>query len=115
MTGSACSHGMGRISLSPDNTKVKEEILKQVPLGSSMEHAQKIMLEDGFQCTMMLNERFIEQENHFTKATHEGIDYLYCDKEKGKSFFCSQRWQIAIVRRNNVVADILVSYGTICV
>ncbi len=87
----------GKIHLYEDGQRTEQEILKRIPIGSSIIEAKEIMERNGFQCTM-------EQE---------GKTFLYCDKEKFALPLMRKRWQVSIVHRNNKVSKVHVSYGTI--
>jgi hypothetical protein len=103
-----------RIYLSSDTRKVKSAVLKEIPIGSSFAYARKIMEEDGFKCSVKLDDSFQEMEEITVIANHHNIDYLYCYKEKFVLPACEQVWQIAVVKRNDVTGDILVSQGSSC-
>ncbi len=102
-----------KISLSSDTQEVKAEIAKIIPAGTSIGSAQTVMQRNGFECQMMTNSAFSEQERSKVIATHQRIDYLLCDKQRA-GIVCRQKWQIAIVHHNAIVKNALVSYGTIC-
>ena len=92
---------------------MKQELKKFIATGGAIEDAKRIMEANGFTCVMNERSDFAEMEEDEFLATHHDLDYLYCDKERG-GFFCDRRWQVAIVHKNGVVSDILVSIGLTC-
>jgi len=93
---------------------MKEEIEKQIWVGSSIQSAKKTMERNGFKCIFIERGSFAEMadEERFVRR-HDNADFLYCDKEKG-GFICSRRWQVAIVHHDGIVSDIFVSISQTC-
>lgn len=93
---------------------MKQELKKFIATGGAIEDAKRIMEANGFTCVLNQRSDFVEmEESGDFLATHHDLDYLYCDKERG-GLFCARRWQVAIVHKNGVVSDILVSIGLTC-
>jgi hypothetical protein len=109
----SCMKQVERINLSSDIRRTKEEIIKLIPVGSSIKSAQEVMQKNGFNCQMMLNRPFAEMDESGTNNIYRKIDFLYCDRQ-GFGIVCRPRWQVAIVQNNAVVKDVFVSYGRVC-
>lgn len=92
---------------------MKQELKKFISTGGTIEDAKRIMEANGFTCVLKERSDFAEMEEDDFLATHHDLDYLYCDKERG-GLFCNRRWQVAIVHKDGVVSDTLVSIGRIC-
>src|SRR6266404_5423637 len=88
---------------------MKEEVLKRIPIGSSIEYAKAVMKKNGFKCEMMWNDSFAGEDDKGNRVTREGMDFLYCDKEKMAFPLILRRWQIAIIHKNGVVSEVSVS------
>lgn len=102
-----------KMKLHKKNAAMKQEIQKHIAIGSGIEDAKRIMERNGFECSFVEEGGFEEVEDGRHSRSHDNVDYLYCNKEKG-GFICSRRWQIAIVHKNRIVSDILVSIGETC-
>jgi hypothetical protein len=102
-----------RIHLNSNTREMKTEILRKIPIGSSISNAQAIFLKDGFECRMFFNDSFSENEGMENISDSRDIDFLYCAKSRS-AFICNETWQIAIVQRENSVDDVLVSRGSAC-
>ncbi len=112
LLGSAAE--LKKVTLHNNVKRMKAEVLKRIPVGSSIEHAKAVMEKSGFICEMRWNEFFAEYDEQGIQTTRKG-DFLYCDKEKATfPWICTTRWQIAIVHKNRVVTEALVSIGEIC-
>ncbi|MFY9571093.1 MAG: hypothetical protein WAV20_06840 [Blastocatellia bacterium] len=97
------------------NVKVmKQEIENQIPIGSSIKDAKRIMEANAFKCKLEERGSFAEMgdDERFVRR-HDNADFLYCDKEK-RGFICSRRWQVAIVHKDTVVSGIFVSISQNC-
>jgi hypothetical protein len=94
------------LALSSDNNRARQTILQEVPIGSSIDYASKVMHMYGIECSRTESDSFREYRN---------IDFLYCSKQAIQfPLVCDSVWQIAIVHTNGIVSDVLVSYGTAC-
>jgi hypothetical protein len=80
-----------------------EAVLVRVPIGTSVEEAQRFMELEGFACSRNTNESFLDRT---------GLDYIYCDRSEGRGWV-SRRWQVAIVHRDRKVVEVLASTGLI--
>jgi hypothetical protein len=78
--------------------------LGQVPVGTSVDDAQRFMEAEGFKCSRTQNGAF---------GDRHGIDYLYCDRMDGGNSLVSRRWQVAIVHRDGMVIEVLASTGLV--
>jgi hypothetical protein len=92
-----------------DTRSMKELLSTHIPRGTAVVEAKRFMEGEGFECQVERNSSFIEEG-----VSHRGIDYLYCDRsDSTKSRWVSRRWQIALVIKDEVISDILVSVGLI--
>lgn len=100
-----------KVRLHNNVKRMKAEVLKRIPVGSSVEHAKAVMGKSGFVCEMMCKESFADYDEWGNRTTRKG-DFLHCDKEKRAFpyiFFISRRWQIVMIYENRVVTRVLVS------
>lgn len=101
-----------------DNPDVMEqEILKVIPLGTSITEAKKIMEKNGFICELVENGAFSDIRHdsntpgRIRQKIYKNIDFLYCDISKG--FVVARRWQASLVYEDNQVKQIGVSTGLV--
>ncbi|HCL57843.1 MAG TPA: hypothetical protein DHW82_12670 [Spirochaetia bacterium] len=97
-----------------DTIQMKKDLEIYFPVGTSVVKMEEMMKKNGFSCRMEMNSSFVE-ESKIIKMNRliEKIDYLYCDLEKAKTLFISERWQIAFVLdEEKKLKEIYVSYGT---
>ncbi len=99
-----CKNANVKIKLTENSNENRKELLTIIPLNSDVDKVKQIMEEASFICEKKVKDAFLQYKN---------IDYLYCDLEKSKSFLIGERWQIAIVHKNNKVTEIYCSYGLI--
>ena len=109
-----CQAGEKKMTMHKNAKAMKQEIAKQIPIGSNIKDAKRIMEANGFKCKLEEQGSFAEmgKDERFVRR-HDNVDFLYCDKEKG-GFICSRRWQIAIVHKDDIVSDIFVSISQTC-
>jgi hypothetical protein len=107
------SHTSNAIPLYITQLEMKAEIVKRVPVNSSIESARSIMIESNFICQTSDDRSFIEVDDNNSKTLHENIDYLYCAKQV-PGFPCAIKWQIALVNNERSIQSILVSKNSIC-
>lgn len=93
-----------KIELGGNPEKVKNSILKIIPVGSNINNARILMEKNGFKCIFMKDSSFSE-----SGKVYDNIDFLYCDLEKG--FIIGRRWQVAIIIKDLSVSEVLVSTG----
>jgi len=100
--------------LSEDTIQMKKDFLAFFPLGTPVVKIEKEMKKNGFSCFLQINSSFVEESKILKKSfLIEDIDFLYCDLEKAKTLFISERWQIAFVLdKEKKLKEIYVSYGT---
>jgi hypothetical protein len=103
-----------KIKMRKKQQAMKQEVAKYIPIGSSIEDAQRILEANGFKCMLREQRSFAEMNYGELVERQENMDFLWCDKEKGSWLFCDRRWQVAIVHKNGIVSDIFVSIGLIC-
>src|SRR5262245_45467332 len=104
---SACRSDENKIKMYKNPEDMKQEILKHIPIGSSIKDAQRVMEANGFKCEMSYGS-FVEmyEGERFPRAKHDNTPHLYCDKEVNSEIFSLRRWQIAIVHKDGVVSDV---------
>jgi hypothetical protein len=103
----------GNIRMHDDAKSMKEEVLKKVPIGSSIPDAKRIIEENGFSCEMYKNGSFTEMQENDPEGKrniyHDNADFLFCGKE-GKPFqYVFREWRVIMVHKNEVVSDIFVN------
>ena len=84
------------LTLAEDEAVVRQEILKLIPVGSSVAVAENVMAQNGFECSMQR-----DKDGH----------YLYCDRKKSKDAFVGTRWQVLLHYADDSVTDVSVSVG----
>lgn len=84
------------INLTEDQDDTVQEILRHIPIGSSIEDAERLMVREGFECSL-------ERDSDGT--------FLYCDIHKKNDALVSRRWQIIIRYQDKTVASVSVSTG----
>jgi hypothetical protein len=92
--------------------EMEQEILRYIPIGSSITNAKMVMERNRFNCTYSENETFIRErrnQGNFSQTLHKG-DHLYCFRERG-FLIAYQKWQASIVYTNKRVTAIYVSAG----
>jgi hypothetical protein len=102
-----------KIQMHDDAKSMKEEVMKKVPIGSSIPDAKRIMEENGFSCEMYKNGSFTERQENDPEGKrniyHENADFLLFAKE-GKPFqYVFREWRVIIVHKDDVVSDIFVN------
>lgn len=86
------------IALIPNESEMREEVLRHVPVGSALESAQQLMEANGFKCS---------------ESSDNVGPYLYCDQQRSVDAFVSRRWQIKIREVDGRVSDVVVHTGAI--
>jgi hypothetical protein len=106
-----------KIKLHTKAEATKQEIAKQIPTGSSIIEAKRILETNGFYCH--LSERrgpLSEFRSVIRKNNIEG-EFLYCRKEKflwtlrrpWEALIYKRLWEVAVVHKKGVVSDVFVS------
>ena len=80
-----------------------EAVLSQIPVGTSVDDAQRFMEREGFTCSRSNNEAFLDRK---------GLDYVHCDRSDG-SGFVQRRWQVAVVHKDGKVVEVLATTGLV--
>ena len=83
--------------------RMVDAVLGQAPVGSPIDNAQRFMEREGFKCSRITNEAFLDRE---------GIDYIYCDRSDGAGFV-HRKWKVAVVHRDGKVVEVLASTGLV--
>ena len=96
-----------------DIKSMKAEVLKHVPIGTSIHDAKQVMEENGFRCTMYNNAIFTEKGDEPKNdpegkkdILHYNADFLSCRKEGTPFQYVYREWAVTIVHKNDVVSDI---------
>ena len=87
---------------------LRQELDKQIPIGSSLTDAREVLEANEFTCTMRRQESFLEMTDDQSVVDHNAIDFLFCEK-RAHSLFSTRSWQVAAVHHNGVVSDLLTS------
>jgi len=97
----------------PDATATKQEVLKHVPLGTTIDQAKAFMEEDGFKCVETRNQRFAEDGPvPDQQVIHGPADTLWCDSgERSFRIGLSRRWQVTFINENGKVSYIATAVG----
>ncbi|WP_428391084.1 hypothetical protein [Lichenicoccus sp.] len=97
----------------PDAAATKREVLKHVPLGTTIDQAKAFMEDNGFKCVETQNQRFAEDRTvPGQQVIHGPADTLWCDS--GKQSFrvaLSRRWQVTFVNVGGKVSYIATAVG----
>ncbi|NES73130.1 MAG: hypothetical protein F6K24_52030, partial [Okeania sp. SIO2D1] len=101
----------GKFQFDDDPDVMEQEILRLIPLGSSIEKAKEIMENNGFQCEYFENDSFVRVRDdpngrpRVRQTLYENVCHLYCDISKG--LIVQRRWQASIVHERGVVSRTL--------
>jgi len=90
-------HNLKPIELYQNNDEMNDEILKYIPINSSVFTAKKIMELNGFECKKYVNGSFKEREN---------LDFLFCYRKITHWSLYDQIHQIAIIHNNDFVTEV---------
>lgn len=88
---------------------MKQEIAKQIPIGSTIEDARRIMEANGFKCEMRERESLADKDQDGRIVTHRYLDFLSCGKEKPTWWLTERRWQVLLVHEGGIVSEIVVA------
>lgn len=98
-------HSQNKMTFHEDTTKMKQEVLSYIPIGTDTASAKKIMLKSKFNFVgNYINEPFLYGGN---------IDFLFFMHDEGV-IFCMNRWKVALVYKDGKVADVQVQFVIIC-
>jgi hypothetical protein len=86
------------IAFRADNDSMREEVLRSVPIGTQRATAEEIMTENGFECSVLLDEK--------TQRTK-----LFCDASEPVGFWVGRRWLVNFYIDSNTVSDVKVTSG----
>ena len=105
-----------KIKFYDDSDLMEQEILRFIPIGSSIEQAKKIMEQNRFKCEYMENSTFSRvryDENapgRIRQTVYPNVDFLYCDISKG-FLIVERRWQSCIAYEDKKVTMVSVFTG----
>jgi hypothetical protein len=93
--------GGGRSSIMlGDAATTRAEVLKHIPLGTSIERAKSYMEGEGFHCLPVQNQRYSDDATSQRQSITRGpADFLWCDSGEVMT------WQIVISKRWQVVFE----------
>lgn len=109
-----CHAAQKRMKMHNNEKAMKQEIAKQISIGSTIEDARRIMEANGFKCELMERASFADKDHDGRIVSRRNLDFLWCDKEKGTWFFCDRRWQVVIVHERGIVNEIVVAISQTC-
>jgi hypothetical protein len=84
---------------------MKRAILAHVPIGTTIDDAQKFMEQERFHCSKFTNAAF---SMHSDAGTREGIDFTYCERTDNAGLLEVRVWGVALVVVDDKVTEILV-------
>ncbi len=91
-----------------DTLLMKNEILRFIPIGTSVEQAKKVLKKNGVKSKTLEDSKF-----SVGSIMIRDIDYLYCDKSKSGGWMITKRWQFALVYETEKITAVWVSFGLI--
>ena len=95
-----------KLKMHKDAEAMKQEIAKQIPIGSRITDAQTNLAANGFKCALKEQKSFLETKEDKSIAEHNNLNFLFCEKsESGLSG--THLWQVAVVYQQGIVSDIL--------
>ncbi len=68
-----------KIKIHKNAAAMKQELEKQIPIGSSLNAAQQLLQANGFTCSMKQQKSFIELTEDKNVLEHANLDFLQCD------------------------------------
>lgn len=86
-----------------DSSTMTRVILKALPPGTPLEKAAQFMTDQGFVCSYVQNESFMDRNN---------IDYVYCCRTDSGELV-KRKWFVAIVVVDGRVIEILADTGLV--
>lgn len=101
VTGCRSSHNSasGPVTLHEDDVSTKQEVLRHIPIGSSVDDAQALMEKSGCTCA---------------KYSDEDGRYLYCYHEKSVKLTYGRIWKIFFYYNNDgVITKVSVTTGLV--
>ncbi|QDT03320.1 hypothetical protein K227x_17020 [Rubripirellula lacrimiformis] len=107
------SSGLRVTSNHKDPDVMHLSVVSLVPAGTSLEDANALMENEGFECEVTRNGTFREMRHLFDKGPdHEGLDFLRCRRTNSNAGFLMGRvWNVAIVLDGDVTnGDVIVSH-----
>jgi hypothetical protein len=88
------------IPLHVDETAMKAEVLRHVPVGTPVEDAERIMSSSGFDCT-------------YFSPGGDDPPLLFCDVYQKEDWLVSRRWMVSFYCNDGKVTRVDVSTGLI--
>lgn len=109
LNGCAARRTAGNI----DRSVMREVLLDAVPIGSNVKDAEAFMVSEGFACEIKRNARFVERRDDASVSgnhlTHEGIDFLECNRSEMAHLLIERKWHAAFVLDGETVRDVIVN------
>jgi hypothetical protein len=96
-----------RIYLFDDKDEMQQEILKYIPIGSSIDKAKIEMEKSGFDCYYWDNPAYSKKRSSSVLNEHS---YLFCDKQR--SFILAYKiWHVDFLYKEKIVTKVNISIG----
>lgn len=95
-----------KIKMHKNAEAMKQEIAKQIPIGSRITDAQTIIGTNGFRCVLKEQKSFLEVKEDNSIVEHNNLNFLFCEKSE-RVFSSTHLWQVAVVHQQGIVSDIL--------
>jgi hypothetical protein len=86
------------VTLTDESATTKLEVLRHIPVGTSIADAQSIMEASGCDCM---------------KDSSEHGNYLYCYNEKSVKLTYGRIWKIFLYHKDGLVTDVSVTTGLV--
>ncbi len=101
---------------SPYGPETKAQLLKLIPIGSTVKFAKTAIEAKGFVCAMTYNSGYVdsywENGGGQVSISHPPADFLYCDAYRSTGLFTGMRWQVMLVHENNAIVSVAVGVST---
>jgi hypothetical protein len=92
-----------------DPAIMKATLSEQIPIGSSLSEARRYMESEGFECSDVLNGKFIERTQlSDDQPRYEGFDFIRGVRRQSAGFPVERIWSVAVVHDGSLVTDVLV-------
>ena len=107
------SAGMAQSLMRSTAAATKVEVLKHVPIGTSVGQAKTFMEANGFRCVLSQKQLFGEDgPTPGQQITHGPADFLWCDSgERTFRLVLTRRWQVELVIVDGKISYVATSVG----
>jgi hypothetical protein len=92
-----------------DPASTAAEVLKVVPVGSTLDFAKSTMESKRFQCVMRYDQTYpvIDPEDGARRIESPPADFLWCPSDRATGFAITTTWQVFLVITNGAVASVV--------